>query len=155
MSRHLRPTAGELNAMIRRAERHRRGEAAPPEETPEATRTARSDLERALHYQLREAPLPQSWVTNLRFLPGYTFEADVAWPEQRIAVEVDGLRRDGRGSHQTEAGVTRDARKLLLATIAGWTLVRLTRTLVAAEEGVELLVMLHAARERETHGPPS
>jgi len=54
-----------------------------------------------------------------------TFRADFAWPQARVALEVQG----GTfviGGHSTGPGIERDAIKSLTAQISGWSLICLT-----------------------------
>lgn len=60
---------------------------------------------------------------------------DFAWPEHRLAVEIDGgvygvRYKDGTkqpGRHTTGAGFTNDCEKLNEATLLGWRVLRFTR----------------------------
>lgn len=55
--------------------------------------------------------------------------ADFAWPEARIAVEVQGATWV-KGGHSTGAGIARDAAKSNLAQLSGWVLLALTAEMI-------------------------
>jgi very-short-patch-repair endonuclease len=68
-----------------------------------------SAAEDALAWQLRAARLPDP-VREHQFAPPRRFRWDFAWPDHRVAVEVDGgLFVNGR--HSRGAGVERDMEK--------------------------------------------
>ena len=55
------------------------------------------------------------------YLPPTKLEFDFAWPELKIAIEVQGgLHR--RGGHTTAAGIKRDMYKMCIAQSKGWIL---------------------------------
>jgi len=89
---------------------------------------SRSSNESDFAYLLRKASLPEH-EQNYRFSDRlWTF--DHAWPDLLFAVEVDGLRKQGNGNHQTEKGVTNDCRKSIYAMRFGWTVLRVTKTMI-------------------------
>lgn len=73
---------------------------------------------------------------------------DFAWPEAKVAVEIDGgqwkpiYRRDGSvsygGRHNTPEGFRRDCEKLNAATLLGWVVLRFTGEML--EENVQLVL---------------
>lgn len=79
-----------------------------------------SAAEEALVRELEAAPLP-GWdlVREHRFHPERRWRFDLAFPSQRLGVEVDG-----RGRHQTVAGVRNDCEKLNEAVRLGWRVLR-------------------------------
>lgn len=58
-----------------------------------------------------------------QFHPTRKWRFDVAWPEQKLAVEIDG-----RGRHQTISGVRKDYEKHNEATRMGWRVLRFPAT---------------------------
>lgn len=64
-------------------------------------------------------------VTELKFAPGRRFRFDVAFPDQRVAVEAEGGVWT-RGRHTRGKGYTRDCEKYNLASELGWTVLRYT-----------------------------
>jgi len=69
-----------------------------------------------------QLPEPQTEVLGI---PGRRFRFDYAWPERRIALEVDGATWTN-GRHTRGSGVAKDCEKVCEAAIAGWTVVRVT-----------------------------
>ena len=66
----------------------------------------------------RAAGLPAP-VAEYVGIPGRRFRFDWAWPDQRIALEVNGGVWT-RGRHVRGTGYLRDLEKLNLAQLAGW-----------------------------------
>jgi very-short-patch-repair endonuclease len=58
-------------------------------------------------------------VKEHRFHPTRRWRFDFAWPEQRLAVEIEG-----RGRHQTFMGFAQDAEKYNTALLLGWRVLR-------------------------------
>ena len=68
--------------------------------------------------------------TEFFAIPGRRFRWDFAWPSKKLLVEVQGAIWV-KGGHSTGTGITRDAEKLNLATLAGW------RTLIVTAEHIK------------------
>lgn len=62
-------------------------------------------------------PLP---VRQYKFLPDRKFLWDFAWPDELLAVEIQGGSFMARSGHTSLAGQTRDCEKQRLAVAAGW-----------------------------------
>lgn len=77
-------------------------------------------------------------------LSDYRF--DFAWPEQKIAVEVDGGTWR-KGAHSSGAGIARDRMKDESALRLGWTVYRCTTEMVLWGRAVETIAILLAQRE--------
>ena len=98
----------------------------------------RSRLEERFHALVREAGLPAPRVNEWLDIGGELIQADCAWPDRRLIVEVDG-----RAWHDTGAAFDRDRRRDRRCLAAGWQVMRVTeRALV--EEQVELQRQLRA-----------
>lgn len=81
---------------------------------------AAAESERRLHRMLRSAGIPD-WTPNLSMiLGGRRYELDVAFPDVRLAIEVDGFDYHRRDRFQ------RDRTKQNALTRAGWTVLRFT-----------------------------
>lgn len=65
-----------------------------------------------------DAKLPQP-AAEYQFAPPRRWRFDFAWPEQRLALEVDGITPSG-GRHQRFVGYMADCEKKLAAQVAGW-----------------------------------
>ena len=83
---------------------------------------SKSDLEDALAYQIEVAGLPDP-VTEHRFHPPRRWRFDFCWPDQMLAVEVDG---GGYvyGRHNRPEGQEKDAEKYNQAVLDGWRVLR-------------------------------
>lgn len=85
---------------------------------------------------------------------------DFAWPEHRIAVEVEGVTvvRAGKmfligGRHGTIDGFTEDCEKYAWAVVNGWRLMRFTQGQVKAGVAIDMLVRLFAALDGVWRAP--
>lgn len=92
----------------------------PPSQIPTA-----SDAETLFVQLARRAGLPPARRQFLVRTPEGNFSLDQAWPEVRVAVEIDGA-----ATHASPAALTRDLRRqnmiLLALSLAGWVLLRFT-----------------------------
>lgn len=73
-------------------------------------------------------------ITELQFLKERKWRFDFAWPEERIAIEVNG--GGGRGRHNTVIGNTKDSEKLNAAQVAGW--IVLQYTVISVKDSVQI-----------------
>ena len=89
---------------------------------------------------LRSVGLPAP-VREHRFHPVRRWRFDYAWPEQRVALEVDGGVWTG-GRHTRGAGFIKDMEKLNAATVAGWRVVRVVPGKLCASATVGMLESL-------------
>ncbi len=93
---------------------------APSKAKTAIRRAISSELEDALAFQVRALKLPRP-VREHRFATeiGRQWRWDLAWPEQMLAVEIQGggfvQGRHGRG-----AGLEADAEKISNGTLLGW-----------------------------------
>lgn len=79
-----------------------------------------------------------------RFHPERKWRFDFAWPEQRVALEVEGGAWT-RGRHTRSVGFINDCTKYNAATAAGWRVLRVTTDHVASGAYLEQLeVMLES-----------
>jgi very-short-patch-repair endonuclease len=51
---------------------------------------------------------------------------DLAWPEEKVAVEIEGQGPSGLGRHQRPVGFERDLEKYNTAAAEGWRVLRFT-----------------------------
>lgn len=84
----------------------------------------RSKLELALAFQIRAAGLITP-VVEFKAIPARRYRWDFAWPGQKLLVEVQGGIW-AKGGHSTGKGITRDAEKSNLATLAGYRCITVT-----------------------------
>lgn len=93
-----------------------------------------SHLETNLANQIETAGLP-SPVREFRAIAGRRYRYDFAWPERKLLIEVQGAIWV-RGGHSTGVGITRDAEKLNLATLAGFRCLHVTSTHVTSGQAL-------------------
>ena len=92
-----------------------------------------SDLEAAFSraFALLAADYPQP-VREYRFHPTRKWRFDFAWPEARVAVEVEGGTWD-RGRHTRGAGYAGDCAKYNAAVMSGWRVLRFTSDMLYSD----------------------
>ena len=83
-----------------------------------------SHLEETFALQIRALRLPEP-VREYRFNEARKCRFDFAWPNLKIAVEIDGGTWSG-GRHVRGAGYESDCIKNALAILAGWKVYRFT-----------------------------
>jgi hypothetical protein len=117
----------------------RRGQGAAPVSSPKPKRTPKNDYKATFLLHLKFAKLPEP-VSEYQFHETRKWRFDFCWPEQKVAVEYQGLnwQRDGDNSgHQSIAGLMRDCEKFTEASLAGWTLILITAESVDSGQAVE------------------
>lgn len=97
-----------------------------------------------LVFQVRAVGLPDP-VLEHRFHPSRRWRFDLAWPAQRVAVEVDGGTFSG-GRHARGAGIRGDAEKFSEAAAMGW---RVLRVLPEHVESGQALGWLERALDQQ------
>lgn len=80
--------------------------------------TLTSSLEENFAWQLNVLNL-KGWVREYRWHPSRRFRFDFAWPEQKVAVEIEGGIWNG-GKHGRGSGILKDCEKRSLAAVEGW-----------------------------------
>lgn len=102
-----------------------------------------SDLEDDLAWQIRVAKLPEP-VRELKFAKeamGRMWRMDFAWPDVKLAVEVDGgIWVQGR--HNRGSGYEKDAAKSNAAVALGWRVLHVTKSMI--EDGSALCLIEQA-----------
>ena len=100
-------------------------------------------LQSGLPLPISEHPFARDWGRRWRF--------DFAWPDLRLAVEVDGgIWIPGGGRHNRGAGYEADVEKLNVAVILGWRVLRFTPRHLAngsAITAIRLCVSSHGRAE--------
>ncbi|QOR55546.1 MAG: hypothetical protein UMS36scaffold28_36 [Phage 59_13] len=65
--------------------------------------------------------------TQYRFHPERLWRFDFAWPQRKIAFEIEGgIWRKGGGAHSHPLNIERDIEKLNAAALLGWRVIRIT-----------------------------
>lgn len=95
-----------------------------------------SDLETELEFQIRAYRLPPP-LREYRFDPARRWRFDFAWPQKRVALEVEGGVWSG-GRHTRGSGFISDCEKYNTATLAGWKVFRVTGEHVRSGVAVDL-----------------
>ena len=96
-----------------------------------------SELEYALVTRLEAAGLPLGEAQH-RFVPGRQYRFDRAWPEQRVAVEIQGGLWI-QGAHSRGSGVERDCVKLSVAAALGWRCLPISTAMIRSGQAVQLI----------------
>jgi very-short-patch-repair endonuclease len=84
------------------------------------------------------------WETEYKFAlktHGRKWANDLAWPDLRVSVEIEG-----RGSHQRGRYLT-DMEKYNRAAVMGWMLIRVTYDMIADGSALRLLEEAFALRQ--------
>jgi len=97
-----------------------------------------SMLELLFYAQLQSAKLHDDCVRELVFAPPRKWRFDFAWPEQRIAVEIEGGSWV-QGAHVRGGHFESDIEKYNAATERGWQVYRFSSDMV--EDGSAIRVM--------------
>lgn len=82
-----------------------------------------------------------------RFHPSRRWRVDYAWPEHRLAVEIEGGAWIG-GRHVRGSGFMNDMEKYNELTLMGWSLLRFTPRQVKNGEAVGTLLRWFAERRK-------
>lgn len=96
-----------------------------------------SKAEETLALQLRALRIG-GFEREVRFDAKRLYRFDFASPSRKLAVEVDGGTRNG-GRHNRHEGYEEDCRKLNLATLAGWRILRFTSQQVYSGEAIGVI----------------
>lgn len=88
----------------------------------------------ALHCRVEELEP----VREFQFHPERKWRFDFAFPERKLAIEIEGI-----GRHQTISGFTKDAEKYNAAAKLGWKVMRYTTAMVMRADAInDVLEML-------------
>ena len=93
--------------------------------------------EMILTADLKKAGIPTP-EAEYRFHPTRQWRFDFAWPDKKLAVEVEGgVFSNGR--HGRGKGFTEDCVKYNQAVVLGWRVLRFTTAQIAQNEAVEII----------------
>lgn len=109
---------------------------------------SKSKLEALFALQMRALKIPEP-VTEFAFHRTRRWRFDFAWPDLRIAVEIDGgIHTNGR--HVRPRGFSNDCHKMNCAALMGWLVIRLTGEMVRNGIGLmylqEAMELVHVGR---------
>ena len=83
-------------------------------------------IEALMGEQIRQAKLPTP-IKHCKFHPTRKWEFDYAWPDSKVAVEVEGgIWRKGGGAHSNPSNILRDIEKYNAAQELNWKVYRVT-----------------------------
>ena len=100
----------------------------------------KSNLEAELVFQLESAGIPD-FVCEHRFHPTRRWRFDIAWPEIKLAVEVEGgIYTHGR--HTRGVGFEQDLRKYAAAMELGWNIYRCSGNMIKSGEALDTIEKL-------------
>ena len=75
-----------------------------------------------------------AWELEYRFHPVRRWRFDIAWPQYKIAVEIEGVVYGSAGGrHQRAKGLEADCEKYNVAVLSGWLLLRFTPHQIKSE----------------------
>ena len=104
-----------------------------------------SQLELLLLNRLERAGLPVG-EAQYRFVPGRQFRWDRAYPDHKVAIEVQGGTWTPGGAHSRGSGIARDCLKFSLGAALGWRLLPLTKQMIESGQAVELIAQALGVR---------
>lgn len=87
----------------------------------------------AVHIRANKLPVP---CREFRFDPSRRWRFDFAWPDHRVALEVEGGTWGG-GRHTRGKGFAQDCQKYNAAQLSGWMVLRVTTDHVMSGEAIE------------------
>lgn len=79
---------------------------------------------------------------EVTFWPGRRFRFDFAWPDIKIAVEIEGMTYSGVGYHQNPKDYATDCLKYNKATLLGWRVFRFTRKQIGTQMMMDVLDLI-------------
>jgi hypothetical protein len=96
-----------------------------------------SDLEAQMLFQIRAAglPIPEE---EFQFHPERKWRFDMAWPERKIALEVEG-GVFSKGRHTRPSGFIGDCEKYNEAALLGWRVFRMPGPWIGSGEALSMI----------------
>jgi very-short-patch-repair endonuclease len=104
-----------------------------------------SNLEQMFAIKLKQRNLPEP-VREYRPIPGRRFRIDFSYPDQKLAIELEGGTWSG-GRHTRGAGFRNDCLKYALLTLAGWKVLRFTTDMVSDDTALDMVESIINGRE--------
>ena len=88
-------------------------------------------------------------VRELRFHPTVRWRFDIALPELKIAIEIEGgiFSKGGGGRHNRGSGMRKDMRKYNEAAIYGWSVIRVLPEWVKSGEAADYVMRVVGAKQ--------
>lgn len=88
-----------------------------------------------MHISGYEMPPPER---EYRFHPKRKWRFDLAWPERKIAAEVEGATW-ANGRHTRGSGFEADCEKYNTAALLGWTVYRFTGKMIESGDAIDTI----------------
>ena len=86
-------------------------------------------------------------IAEMRFHPARRWRFDFAWPDHRVAIEIEGGVWTG-GRHTRGSGFVADCEKYNRAALAGWTVFRMTAEQVKDRAWLEAIAGMIRSRSK-------
>lgn len=99
--------------------------------------SAASDIEETLAHHIKCLELEEP-LREYRFHPVRRWRFDFAWPEYKLAVEVNGAIYQ-RGRHSRGSGLEKDYDKLNNAQLLGWTVLQFSRAHIISGYAADMI----------------
>lgn len=96
----------------------------------------REALELAFKMQLRAVGLLDGCKCEYEFHSTRKWRFDFAWPEKKLAIEVEGGTKYGNSRHSKGEGFDLDAEKYNTASAIGWTLFRFSSDMIKSGKAI-------------------
>ena len=101
----------------------------------------KSYLEKIYVVSLRSTGIT-GWTTEWKFHPHRRWRFDVAWPDLKLAVEIEGgtYSKRGKSRHTTGEGFHEDCEKYNAAALLGWRVLRFDSRHVLSGDAVNVTI---------------
>lgn len=96
----------------------------------------REALELTFKQQLKAVSLFGDCQCEYQFHKTRKWRFDFAWPEKKLAIEVEGGTKYGNSRHSKGEGFNRDAEKYNTASAMGWTLFRFSADMIKSGKAI-------------------
>lgn len=96
----------------------------------------KSHQQEHLLQRIKDLRLPRPKVEHT-FHPTRQWRFDLAWPEYKVAVECEGIKRGKKSRHTTNEGYAADAEKYNAAIELGWFVLRYVPAQIYDDSAVE------------------
>ena len=108
--------------------------------------TSMSNLEALLLDQIKAAGL-KAPVTEYKFHLGRRWRFDICWPDEHLAVEVEGGTWIN-GRHNRGSGFEKDAEKYAEALCLGWKVLRVTGSQICTGKAIKWICELQQEKDK-------
>lgn len=96
----------------------------------------REHLELTFKQQLKAVGLGEGWVCEHIFHPIRKWRFDLAWPDKKLAIEVNGGTKYGNSRHSYGDGIENDYEKLNAAQSMGWVVFSFTSNMIKSGKAI-------------------